>query len=68
MDDCTRFNNLQKALEHAIAIIESYQSDIEDPQTCGVDFDLVAAGFCQGRMYLGAVERINKVANGELEI
>ena len=68
MDDNTRFNNLQKALEHAIAIIENYQRDIQYPQDSGYDFDLVAAGFCQGSMYLGAVERIKKVANGELEL
>ena len=68
MDDNTRFNNLHQALEYAITVIESYQRDIQNPKDCGIDFDLVAAGFCQGRAYLNAVKYINKIADGELEV
>ncbi len=52
----------RSALEYAIKIIESYEMDIRNaPTTIGVD--LIQHGFCQGRIYKEAIEKIKEATN-----
>lgn len=51
---------LLAALEYAIDIIEAYQMDIRNSEWTGVDLE--EKGFCQGRIYLRAIERIRALA------
>jgi len=50
-----------KALNHAIAVIESYQLDIRNSEWTGVN--LREKGFCQGTIYRYAISDILNTAN-----
>ena len=52
-----------EALEHAIAVIKSYESSIKDSKWTGVD--LVAKGFCQGAVFTGALDLIQRLQDDE---
>lgn len=47
----------QKALSLARQIIRNYQAEIKDSKWTGVD--LAEKGFCQGEVYLKAIDLIN---------
>jgi len=47
----------KQALDHAIAIIESYQNEIKRAKHM-FKIDLVALGFCQGEIFKHALEDI----------
>lgn len=52
----------------ALAIIDNYEADIRNPdhrEWLGVD--LVAKGFCQGTIYQGAREFVERIARGEID-
>ncbi len=49
-----------QALNHAIAVIESYQMDIRNSEWTGVN--LRKRGFCQGSIYMNAIGDILNVA------
>lgn len=58
-------------VEYAIMVIESYQMDLRNSeQVLGreglaalvLGKSLAEAGFCQGRIYTGAIERIRELA------
>ncbi len=56
-----------KALDHAILVIENYEMDVTNllkhpgmAEICG--------GFCQGTIYKNALERIQKIRDGELVV
>lgn len=51
-------DRLRCALGYALEVIESYQADIRER---GLDSE----GFCQGRIYLSAVDRIKRMARGQ---
>lgn len=48
-----------EALSFAKSVIENYQMDIRNSEWVGID--LVAKGFCQGEIYLGAIDQINRM-------
>ncbi len=50
---------LKDALAFAVSVIQNYAMDIRHSEWIGVD--LVAKGFCQGRMYLGAEDQIKRM-------
>ncbi len=52
---------LAQALEYAVSIIDSYAMDIRN----FVNVDLVDAGFCQGSVYTGVHEAIDRIVAGE---
>ena len=53
-------DRLHEALDYAISIIESYQTDIRNSSRFGVD--LAQLGFCQGEVYQKAIEDIRHKA------
>ena len=62
--------NLKKALKFAIKIIESYQLDIDNSDTDGIclEINLKQKGFCQGEIYLTAIEDIKRMAEENKEV
>lgn len=69
VQESDREKALVLALDHALRIIECYESDIagSDHISIGLPLDrpLAAYGFCQGEMYRTAREFIKAVARGE---
>jgi hypothetical protein len=62
---------LERALKYAKTVIENYEMDIRnsgrgDLAFVGVKLDEV--GFCQGTIYTGALEIIDRIACGELVV
>lgn len=55
----TEAARLRAALEYAIRVIESYQMDIRT---------VASEGFCQGSIYLDAVDMIRRIAEGKLTV
>lgn len=56
--------SIEKALEYAINIISSYEMDIRDWDKGR----LIKDGFCQGRIYKKALERIEEIKNKQGKI
>jgi hypothetical protein len=54
---------LAQALEYAVLIIDSYALDIR--HSAFLDVELVDVGFCQGSIYKGAHEAIDRIVAGE---
>ena len=51
---------LERALEHAVLVIENYEMDIRNSEWTGVN--LHAVGFCQGVIYQRALQTIQDLA------
>ena len=58
--------SLERAVEYARRIIESYQMDIRSADWAGVD--LIGVGFCRGTIYRDALGTIDRIAQGELVV
>lgn len=58
-----REQRLEMALGFASLVISGYAMDIRNSEWTGVD--LVAKGFCQGRIYREAPQTIERIVKGE---
>lgn len=56
---------LKDALAFAVSVIQNYAMDIRNSEWAGVD--LVAKGFCQGSIYLGAEDQIVRMRQRRMD-
>lgn len=56
--------NLKAALEEALLVIKQYQLDIRNAEET-IEVDLLCKGFCQGKWYLEAMDRIKRKLNSK---
>lgn len=61
VDQTITIKRLEAALDYALAVIRNYENDIAEGYE---GIDLRALGFCQGRIYRMAHERILAIRDG----
>ena len=62
-----KIDNLERALRYAKRIIEAYQFEIKTSvsrEGIDVGVDLKAKGFCQGTIFLNAIDDIERLEKG----